>query len=348
LIWKATTTAGEQFVGLPGPMDRVSVITTRDEVVELPQNATVALWHPIEADEAELRQVRDLISRRQVRQPIRQAWRETFRPDPIELGTALYSNRYSGHILRFKQFFGLLRRKGWGGGFLSGAWDGGQSANPTRAFPDYGLRAVLTIADRDWEWNREIDVELCATDRLQFEPADLPVDLSPPPVPIPDIPAVVFSETMRDLDFFVASCSIATDPTWLEMMSGERRLAEYWNRVAADGLGTTVRTRREAVAELLDLGVLQGPYELTTHSLVVLGTLGRYVIDLATANVCLDPPRRWLSMRNPPSSVAYPWEEASAVDDDEILWRILARATALASDNEITDKRLLAQLRAAK
>ena len=191
-------------------------------------------------------------------QPVRQAWRETFRPDEFELSTALYSNRYSGHVLRFNQLYSLSRAKGWAGGFLSGAWDGGQAANPSRSFPAYGLRIVWTIADLDWETNRG-EVELCVSDRLQFEPSELPVELSPPPVPIADVPPIVFSEAMRDVDFFVTTCTVATDPTWLEKLTGERRLAEYWERVAADGLGTTLQSRQDALTELIGLGMLEGP-----------------------------------------------------------------------------------------
>lgn len=345
LIWTATRADGTRLIGVPeGGPDR-RIVGLDGSVTALGDDVAVRLWHPIEGDGREVQLARQLVSARNLSQPIRQVWRETFRPDEFELNTALYSNRYSGHILRFKQLFALSRRKGWSGGFLSGAWDGGQSGNPMRTFPAFGLRAVWTIVDRDPVPSGRIEVELCVSDRVQFEPAELPEMIKPPPVPIGEVPAIVFSETMRDIDFFVASSSIATDPNWIETVSGERRLAEYFDRIATEGLGTTVATRREALAELLGLGLLGSQHQLTERSLIVEGKLGRYVIDLATANVRLDPPGRWLSLRSPTSSITYPWDRASAVDDDEILWRILARASLLAADTEISDRRLLAQIR---
>lgn len=232
------------------------------------------------------------------------------------------------------------------GNFLSGAWDGGPSACPQRDFPDFGVHALWTIAQLDTD-SANVEVDLCATDRVLFEPLGPPDGPKVVPIPITEVPSVVFSETIRDLDLFVTVCTIANDLIWLDRMSGERRLAEYWERVAADGLGTTLELRRHAVGDSLDGGDLSGPFELTDRALVVHGKLGTYKIDLATANVSLDPPGRWLSLKNPSSlrkDGSLLRDAIDVDDDDDILQRIIARAELFAADDKIRNKTVLQQI----
>ena len=170
--------------------------------------------------------------------------REIYRPDDVERKTELYSDRYSAHIalqpvLRPLQDEGLDRQfplghLGWRAVSLSAA-----------GLPRFGVRALWTIAQLDTN-SVNVEVDLCATDRGLFEPLGPPHAPRVVPIPTTDVPSVVFSEMLRDLDLFVTVCTIANDLIWLDMMSGERRLAEYWERVAADGLGTTLGLRRRA------------------------------------------------------------------------------------------------------
>jgi hypothetical protein len=89
-------------------------------------------------------------------------------------------------------------------------------------------------------------------------------------------------------------------------------------------------------------------YRLTDRELVVTGSLATYRIDLATANVRMEPGEKWLSFDSRATS-----EQARdhdilglpAIDDDEILQRILVRAAILADDEQLAGRKLLKQIR---
>jgi hypothetical protein len=156
---------------------------------------------------------------------------------------------------------------------------------------------------------------------------------------------------MRDIDLFVSSSTVANDLFWIERVAGERQLGEYWERVAAEGLGTAINLRREAISTLLDADILVGPFALEERFLVVRGSLGPYKIELSTGNVMLDPPGKWLSIDKRPRRSSLEalrnqmwWTED---DDDQVLLRILDLAVTLAADNRLRDKRLLDQIQSA-
>ena len=67
--------------------------------------APVALWHPVEASEEEREAWRARITRLQLRQPVRQAYREFYRPADGEL--------FAGYELATVRLIGLARREGW-------------------------------------------------------------------------------------------------------------------------------------------------------------------------------------------------------------------------------------------
>jgi hypothetical protein len=47
--------------------------------------------------------------------------------------------------------------------------------------------------------------------------------------PLAEVPPLVFSEAMRDVDLFIGVTSISADPEWLDRGEG-RRFEEYWHR----------------------------------------------------------------------------------------------------------------------
>jgi hypothetical protein len=158
----------------------------------------------------------------------------------------------------------------------------------------------------------------------------------------------VFSEAMRDLDLVVSVSTVANDPIWLENYAGQPVLDEYWERVAAGGLDHLLARRHEILAPFCTGEAAGDRYRLTDRYLFITGSLATYRIDLATANVRMEPAGRWLSFdtRLP----AHREDEHAilglpAVDDDEILERILVRAAILADDEQLASRKLLEQIR---
>ena len=52
-----------------------------------------------------------------------------------------------------------------------------------------------------------------------------------------DVPAIVFSEAMRDVDLFVGVTSIGADPNWRD--GGEERFHGYWSTFSFGNLATS-------------------------------------------------------------------------------------------------------------
>ena len=71
------------------------------------------------------------------------------------------------------------------------------------------------------------------------------------PVPLRDVPAIVLSEVMRDVDLFVGVCSVGNDPAWLD---GGRRpeWTNYWTGYAFGELSESAKTRRQILEEQME------------------------------------------------------------------------------------------------
>jgi hypothetical protein len=341
LAWTFTAPDGEILHGFPDAAG--TEVTTPHGRRQIPAGCLVRLTHPVRLSGTEVGQLRRLCLDLAIAQPVRQLWRETYHLSAADQRTSLYSERYAGHILRFSHGYGLARRRGWTGGFLSGAWDGGNTAVAKRDYPSAGLRAswALTQVDTD---DSEVAVGLCLTERLSFAPLGETCGV---PVPLTDVPAEVFSEAMRDLDLVVSVATVANDPVWFADHQHHRRINDYEKRIAQGCFAELRASRREALAEFVDDAVTE-PYELAEAELIVRGSLATYRIDLATANVRMEPSGKWLSFdpklgQQAAFNRTVPW--LPAVDDDEILRRILVRAAILADDEHLASRKLLKQIR---
>ena len=93
---------------------------------------------------------------------------------------------------------------------------------------------------------RDYDVHYCSTDQVRFARSD---GATWQPAPVADVPPLVFTEAMRDVDLFVGVTSIATDPQWADR--GEDRFRDYWHRTAVGALTPSAQVSRDALARLL-------------------------------------------------------------------------------------------------
>jgi hypothetical protein len=168
------------------------------------------------------------------------------------------------------------------------------------------------------------------------------------PIPLADVPAEVFSEAMRDLDLVVSVTTAANDPLWLENYRGWPAIDLYWERIATGGLDQLRANRREILTSYCDTPQASQRYQLTDRELIVTGSLATYRIDLATANTRTDPAGKWLSFdtkATPEQAHNHHILGLPAIDDDEILHRILIRAAILADDEQLASRKLLRQIR---
>ncbi|GAA1796651.1 DUF4132 domain-containing protein [Actinomadura chokoriensis] len=319
LIWEIETAPGAWRAVLP----------ETDGLPDAADDAAVRLWHPIRSEPGEVRAWRDLLIERRIRQPFKQAFREIYLLTPAEEETGTYSNRFAAHLVHYRRMFALFRARGWTSRLL-GPWDGGGSDEAARILAAGEWRARFSHVLADWEDGQEI----AGTNRVLF---DRRADGAWRNAPLADVPPLVFSEAMRDVDLFVGVASIAADPMWED---GEAH--EYWVREWHADLNESTRTRKDALARILPRTKIADRCSIDDRHLVVRGRLRTYKIHLGSANIAMEPDDAFLCIvperRALGAKVFLPFE-------DERLALILSKAFLLAADDTITDESILTQIK---
>ncbi|MCX4457618.1 DUF4132 domain-containing protein [Streptomyces sp. NBC_01728] len=321
LIWEIEVAPGEWRAVLP---------ETDEHLPDAPDDASVRLWHPLRSDPHAVRAWRDLLTERCIRQPFKQAFREIYLLTPAEEQTRVYSNRFAAHIVHYLRMFALFRARGWKSDRL-GPWDGGDGDEAERTLAAGEWRVRFFHSWADWAG----DDELASTDQVRF---DRRVAGAWREAPLADVPPLVFSEAMRDVDLFVGVTSIAADPDWTD--GGPERT--YWERTGFAELTESAEARRDVLERILPRLKIAGRCTLDGRFLIVRGELRTYKIHLGSANILMQPDDSYLcivpSRRSGDGKVFLPFE-------DDRLSLILSKAFLLAADTEITDESILTQIK---
>jgi hypothetical protein len=142
LIWEVEASPGRWQAVLPHEGGAEFHDAAGTPVPAPDPDAAIRLWHPIRARTEEVRAWRDLVTERRVRQPFKQAFREIYLLTPAELATRISSNRFAAHIVRYRQFYALVKGRGWETGLL-GPWSGGDDGQAYGVFAAGSWRACL-------------------------------------------------------------------------------------------------------------------------------------------------------------------------------------------------------------
>jgi Domain of unknown function (DUF4132) len=316
------------------PADDRTVTLVDGTRIEPGPDARVRVWHPVHVEPAEVEAWRGHVMERELAQPFKQAYREVYLLTPAEEHTRVYSNRFAAHVLQYQQAYALMKQRRWATNYLGG-WDGGYDGEAKRDFETHHLRAVFYHEQVDADGGM---VAFCTTDQVRFERIG---DRSKEPVPLADVPPVVFSEAMRDVDLFIGVTSIAADPTWADR--GTDRHFEYWTRIAFADLSASGETRRDVVSRLLPRLKIRDRARVAGNYLVVDGHKHTYKIHLGSGNILMSPNDQYLCIvparATVPASVRFvPFE------GDHLLGVVLSKALLLADDHRITDPTILRQI----
>jgi hypothetical protein len=319
--------------------------------------ATVELWHPLGRPAAEVAAWRAFLRRYGITQPFKQAHREVYVLTDAERETGTYSNRFAAHLLRQHQFHALAAARGWRDRLRLMVDDAYPPAY--RELPAWGLRAEYRVAGVGTDWAFDTTdsgaYQRLATDQVRFYPAGAPMAAwhvygngyawprgagPDEPVPLAEVPPLVLSEVLRDVDLFVGVTSLGNDPDWYDGGPGGRFLG-YWQAYGTGELTATARTRRELLAELLPGLSIADRCELTDRFLRVRGDLATYRIHLGAGTILMEPLERYLCIvpaGRGPDDLYLPFE------GDGMLTLILSKAFLLAADAAITDPSIRNQL----
>lgn len=239
------------------------------------------------------------------KQPFKQLFRELYtlnRNERDEAGVS--SRRYAGHQVEGRRAAGLFTSRGWVADFEQGF---------SRTYHQQKITAWCHLLGG---WGSPTEVEDATVEEVTFHPAG-----EWRPLPLADVPARVFSETMRDLDLVV---SVA-----------------HSGGVHPEASESSVEMRGRLVDETAAmLGMTN--VEVGGHHVRVKGTLGTYSIHLGSGvvhripgnAVCIVPVSAQHRGR-----IFLPF-----ADDDPRTAEIVAKVVLLARDDTIKDPTILQQL----
>ncbi|MFY1654383.1 DUF4132 domain-containing protein [Solwaraspora sp. WMMB762] len=341
--------------------------TVDDAPVSATDDAVVQLWHPIGRPVPEVVAWREWLERHRVVQPFKQAHREVYLLTPAEESTGSYSNRFAGHVLRQHQFHALAAARGWVDKLRLMVDD---TCPPTlRQLPQWGLRAEYWVEGVGDDYGADTTDSgtylRLVTDQVRFYPIDAPGNEAhatgggytagrrgareqrapAEPLPLDQVPPVVFSEVMRDVDLFVGVASVGNDPTWSDG-GPQGRFRDYWSSYSFGELSATAQTRRDLLARLLPRLAVGSQASIDGRFLVVRGELRTYKIHLGSGNILMSPNDTYLCIVPDRTSTRSGGghSEFLPFEGDNVLAVILSKAMLLARDTKITDVTITRQI----
>lgn len=304
-------------------------------------HTAVKLWHPIFSTVAEIQAWRTILTTQKIVQPFKQAFREVYLITPAEESAGTQSQRYAGHFIMQHKFADLCKDRDWQYR-LQGDWDG---ANDAYFHASNNIHARLEInptQDRN---------------RLIPNPGGLFIYIDTGAVifydttknsetmALKDVPPLVFSEVMRDIDLFIGTCSIGTEAT-LHNTLQHPDLREYWYHSAANDLTASASVRKDALDLIISKLVIASQCHFEEKYLHVKGHLRTYKIHLGSGNILMTPNDQYLCIVPDHEAV-----EQSIVDiylpfeGDLMLSLILSKALLLANDHSIKDESIFRQIK---
>lgn len=237
-----------------------------------------------------------------IRQPFKQVFRELYVPTIDELASdaSPTSERYSGHRVELARAMALLRSRGWSVDRRGAA---------TRSLPGVPWSASVVIRDELYGFGQRGEISAVSW----FSPDHRDAGLA-------EVPSVVFSETMRDLDL-VVSVAHSTGST-------------------PNSSGASVQMRQSLVREVARLFDIDVTFDRRWAEVV--GTLGMYRVHLGSGSVVSSGGTSIhleVDARAGRGLVFLPF-----LDDDPISTSVVTKVVTLGRDSEIRDAELRSTL----
>lgn len=306
------------------------------------ETTEVSLWHPVNATETQIIQWRKRIIDLEWKQPVKQAFREIYILTDAEVNTGNYSNRMAAHILKQHQFNALAGLRDWKFSLMGWYDDGRDSETAMKQIPEYGISAEYWIDElnnNDEDYNEAGIWHHIATDQVKFKNQEGVV------MDLVDVPKIVFTEIMRDVDMFVGVCSVGNDPQWMDN-NGERQAnRDYWTSYSFGDLNEIAKTRKSILENLLPrLKKIRDKATMDGKFLIVKGKLRTYKIHIGSGNILMEPNDQYLCIVPARSSESSTEKLFIPFEGDKGLSIVLSKAILLADDDKITDSTIVSQI----
>lgn len=298
-----------------------------DHVVDFSgQNPSLSLWHPIHASADSVMKWRQILQKYKIAQPIKQAYREVYILTEAEANTRTYSNRFAAHILKNYQFGALCKLRNWKG---FNQFHGG--GTPELTIKNHKIKVQYYVDFAHYDNSGQY----LTTDQVRFYKNNEQMDLV-------DVPKILFSEALRDVDMFVGVCSIGNDAAWRD--GGHQFGQDYWQSYSFGDLSEVAKTRKEILTGILPKLKIAKVSHIDGNFLVVKGKIRTYRIHLGSTNILMEPNNQYLCIVQDRSSSAgaklfIPFE------GDAGLSIIISKALLLADDDKISDSTIVSQIK---
>ncbi|MDZ5473935.1 DUF4132 domain-containing protein [Bacillus sp. 31A1R] len=241
----------------------------------------------------------------QWKQPFKQVFRELYVPNIDELENGTISRRYSGHQIQPQKTVALLRNRNWTVSYEEGL--------QRVYYKENVIAKIYALAD----WFSPSDIEAPTIETVEFFNRNTLESIR-----ISDIPPLIFSETMRDVDLVVSFAHVGgVDP--------EASL-------------TTIEMRTVIVTESLRLMKIMNVILSGNHA-IINGKLGEYSVHLGSGNV-------YKQASGAISIIPVHSQHRGKIflpfmDEDPKTAEILSKIVLLAQDTKIKDPYILEQIR---
>ena len=307
-------------------------INVQKEKMDIPTQATIRLWHPTDSPTADVLRWRNYLFDEKIKQPFKQAFREIYILTEAEENTFDHSNRFAAHVLRGNTLYSLGKTRGW-----TMSYDGA----PYLKLPEAGLVAVLNISGR-------VLYDNCQTRELFFMKVDPNSKhwgyWGEEKLPLNEVPPVILSEVMRDVDLSVAVSSLGIDPYFNQNEEGE--LLNYWRNYSFGEKSRTAiaEVRKDLLERLIPMTKIAKQCSFEGNYLKVKGSLRTYKINLGSGNILMEPNDQYLCIVPAPNKkmekkIWLPFEGG-----DKTLMIIISKAFLLAEDEKITESLIVSQI----
>ena len=323
----------------------------------LGEGSTVELWHPLGHDVEYIKKWRGKLIELEIKQPFKQTYREVYVLTDAERQTRVYSNRYAAHIVKQHQFNSLCGARGWKNSLK--LMVDAEYPPPSVTLPVWNLRAEFWTDGAGEEYGQDTNETgtylYLVTDQVRFFHMDSPQSYAhssergqaatTDPVPLEDIPPLVFSEVMRDIDLFVGVASVGNDPEWGD--AGPEGHQRYWQHYSFGDLTQRAETRKQVLMDLVPRLAIAEKCSFDGKFLRVQGKIRAYKIHLGSGNILMEPNDSYLcivrnrtkEMKDGTSKLFLPFE------GDETLSVVISKALLLANDDRIKDSTIVSQIK---
>ena len=316
---------------------------------QLTEQTIVRVWHPIFSTAADVLAWRQLLVSRQIVQPFKQAFREVYVVTPAEIDADKKSTRYAGHYLKQYQLKALCDARGWSYGLQLYR---GSGYIPSRRLSAWNINVSLFVDGSGDCSDAGVFLYVCTHFIHFYQPQIVESDGIEHAVgvllPLDEVPPLVFSEVMRDIDLFVGVCSIGTDPTLGQTQTNHQGIRDYWHQSQSAELTASAQVRKETLDMIISKLAIAPLCRFEGKYLHVTGQLRHYKIHLGSGNILMSPNDQYLCI------VADHKQNTQMIDEiylpfegDQMLSLILSKALLLAADDQIKDRSIVQQIQVA-